>query len=78
MFRRGRKYSLRFEDIKRIEYSGVPWCRAFDTLLIHTSNETLYVKYTFNDYETIWVLLLERFSRAVPTAIIDTNISLRK
>ena len=42
------------EDIKRIEYSGVPWCRAFDTLLIHTSNETLYVEYTFNDYETIW------------------------
>lgn len=78
MYRRGRKYSLRWNEIKRIEYSGVRWCKAFDTLLIYTGNETLYVEYTFNDYETIWALLRDRYSQAVPTAIIDTNIPMRK
>lgn len=77
MFRRGRKFSLRWEDIKRLEYSGVRWCRIFDVLLIHTSNETLYIEHTFNDYDTIWAMLQERLSRAVPSAIIDNNLPLR-
>ena len=77
MFRRGKHYNVLWKDIKRIEYSGVKCCKIFDTLLIHTNHNVLYVEYTFEDYGKIWATIQQHLTQNVYSAIIDKDIPQR-
>lgn len=74
MFRRGKQYNLRWKDIKRIEYSGVARMPLFDVLVIHTSNEKLYVEYTFSDYRMVWQTIKSHLETHSPDSIIDRDV----
>lgn len=78
MHRRGKQTVISWEEIKRLEYSGVRWCKLFDVLLIHGRNEVVYVDYTFEKYEEVWDTIQRYLAQGNYPATIDMDIPRRK
>ena len=74
MFRRGKHYNLEWNQIKRIEYNGVKWCRLFDILVIHTVQGKLYIEYTFSNYREAWNILTRFLSEYSPDSLVGKNM----
>lgn len=74
MYRRGKHYEFKWYQIRRIEYRGVKWCRAFDVLVIHTTLQDMYVDSTFSDYRYAWKVIKHYLQENNPEAIIDNNL----
>ena len=77
MHRRGKQTVISWEEIKRLEYSGVRWCKLFDVLLIHGRNEVVYVDYTFEKYEEVWDTIQRYLAQGNYPATIDADIPRR-
>lgn len=75
--RRGKRTVALWGEIKRLEYSGVKWCKLFDVLLIHVHDEVIYVEYTFDKYEEIWSVIQQHLTQGKYPATIDADIPQR-
>ena len=77
LHRRGKQSVISWEEIKRLEYSGVRWCKLFDVLLIHGRNEVVYIDYMFDQYGEIWNAIRQHLTQGKCSAIIDADIPQR-
>lgn len=74
MFRRGTHYNLKWNQIRRIEYKGVKWCRLFDVLVFHTTLGKVYIEYNFANYREAWNVVKHFLSEYSPDSIVDRNV----
>lgn len=74
MYRRGKLYDVKWNEVKSISYRGIRSVQIFDDLIIHTEQGRLNVEYTFTDYKGAWNAIKWYAEKYSPYTVIEQDI----
>lgn len=78
VYHRGKEdANLTWNDIKRLERSGLPFGALGEMMVIHTTRGKIYIDYNFANYLDAWKLVISIGKEKNPNLLIDHDLKKR-